>query len=40
MVCLVAKDKDEWRPYNVKQQINRPIKKRKKKRKKKGRHEN
>lgn len=31
MVCLVAKDKDEWRPYNVKQQINRPIKKRKKK---------
>jgi hypothetical protein len=27
----VAKDKDEWRPYNVKQQINRPIKKRKKK---------
>jgi hypothetical protein len=38
MVCLVAKDKDEWRPYNVKQQINRPIKKRKKK--KKGRHEN
>jgi len=36
MVCLVAKDKDEWRPYNVKQQINRPIKKRKKKEKKKG----
>jgi hypothetical protein len=32
----VAKDKDEWRPYNVKQQINRPIKKRKKKEKKRG----